>query len=173
MEGNLEAASSDESSDHYYDFTVPYDGVKETLIRLKEADRICKNMLILMDYRNFWQVDKLFHNKKIGEIIWEYGWVSGGRSKAKYGFFPTHNTIGLYGNKESFKFIKGSIIKRDKGLSSPRQCSFANKTGHPYEKPTKLIEVLIDNLNNCTLLALKPYNSTTPNLSSAVSISGS
>lgn len=123
--------------------------IEDVLIRLKEADRICKNMLILMDYRNFWQVDKLFHNKKIGEIIWEYGWVSGGRSKAKCGFFPTHNTIGLYGSKESFKFIKGSIIKREKGLSSPRQCSFANKTGHPYEKPIKLIELLIENLNNC------------------------
>ena len=123
--------------------------IEDVLIRLKEADRICKNMLILMDYRNFWQVDKLFHDKKIGEIIWEYGWVSGGRSKAKCGFFPTHNTIGLYGSKESFKFIKGSIIKREKGLSSPRQCSFANKTGHPYEKPIKLIEVLIENLNNC------------------------
>ena len=123
--------------------------IEDVLIRLKEADRICKNMLILMDYRNFWQVDKLFHDKKIGEIVWEYGWVSGGRSKAKYGFFPTHNTIGLYGSKESFKFIKGSIIKREKGLSSPRQCSFANKTGHPYEKPIKLIELLIENLNNC------------------------
>ena len=123
--------------------------IEDVLIRLKEADRICKNMLILMDYRNFWQVDKLFHDKKVGEIIWEYGWVSGGRSKAKSGFFPTHNTIGLYGSKESFKFIKGSIIKREKGLSSPRQCSFANKTGHPYEKPIKLIELLIENLNNC------------------------
>ena len=122
--------------------------IEEVLIRLKEADRICKNMLILMDYRNFWQVD-MFHDKKIGEIIWEYGWVSGGRSKAKSGFFPTHNTIGLYGSKESFRFIKGSIIKREKGLSSPRQCSFANKTGHPYEKPIKLIEVLVENLNNC------------------------
>ena len=123
--------------------------IEDVLERLKEADRVCKNMLILMDYRNFWQVDKLFHDKKIGEIVWEYGWVSGGRSKAKYGFFPTHNTIGLYGSKESFKFIKGSIIKREKGLSSPRQCSFANKTGHPYEKPVKLIEVLLDGINNC------------------------
>ena len=123
--------------------------IEDVLERLKEADRVCKNMLILMDYRNFWQVDKLFHNKKIGEIIWEYGWVSGGRTKAKNGFFPTHNTIGLYGDKSNFKFIKGSIIHRDKGLSSPRQCSFANKTGHPYEKPVKLIEVLLNSVNNC------------------------
>lgn len=122
--------------------------IEDVLIRLKEADRICKNMIILMDYRNFWQVDSLFHEKKVGEIIWEYGWISGGRCKAKSGFFPTHNTIGLYGNKESFRFIDGSIIKRDKGLSSPRQCSFANKTGHPYEKPVKLIETLIQHLNN-------------------------
>lgn len=123
--------------------------IEDVLERLKEADRVCKNMLILMDYRNFWQVDKLFHDKKIGEIIWEYGWVSGGRAKAKQGFFPTHNTIGLYGDKSNFKFITGSIIHRDKGLSSPRQCSFANKTGHPYEKPVKLIEVLLDGINNC------------------------
>lgn len=123
--------------------------IEDVLERLKEADRVCKNMLILMDYRNFWQVDKLFHDKKIGEIIWEYGWVSGGRTKAKQGFFPTHNTIGLYGDKSNFKFITGSIIHRDKGLSSPRQCSFANKTGHPYEKPVKLIEVLLDGINNC------------------------
>ena len=123
--------------------------IEDVLERLKEADRVCKNMLILMDYRNFWQVDKLFHDKKIGEIIWEYGWVSGGRTKAKQGFFPTHNTIGLYGDKSNFKFITGSIIHRDKGLSSPRQCSFANKTGHPYEKPVKLIEVLLNSVNNC------------------------
>lgn len=123
--------------------------IEYVLERLKEADRICKNMLILMDYRNFWQVDALFHDKKIGEIIWEYGWVSGGRTKAKSGFFPTHNTIGLYGNKENFKFLQGSIIHRGKGLSSPRQCSYAKKTGHPYEKPIRLIEVLLSQLNNC------------------------
>ena len=68
----------------------------------------------------------------------EYGWVSGGRSKAKSGFFPTHNTIGLYGNKESFKFIKGSIIKREKVYLLLDRYSFANKTGHPYEKPIKI-----------------------------------
>ena len=123
--------------------------IEDVIVRLKEADRICKNMLILMDYRNFWQVDSLFHSKKIGELVWEYGWVSGGRAKAKFGFFPTHNTIGLYGEKENFKFIKGSIIHRGQGLSSPRQCSFAKKTGHPYEKPVKLIDVLLSQINNC------------------------
>lgn len=123
--------------------------IEDVLIRLQEADRVCKNMLILMDYRNFWKVDALFHDKKIGEIVWEYGWVSGGRTKAKSGFFPTHNTIGLYGDKENFKFLHGSIIHREKGLSSPRQCSFAKKTGHPYEKPIKLFEVLLSQLNNC------------------------
>ena len=130
--------------------------IEDVIYRLKEADRVCKNMLILMDYRNFWQVDALFHDKKVGEIIWEYGWVSGGRAKAKRGFFPTHNTIGLYGKKENFKFINGSIIHRGKGLSSPRQCSFAKKTGHPYEKPVKLIATLLDGLNNCETV-LDPF----------------
>lgn len=41
--------------------------IEDILERLKEADRVCKNMLILMDYRNFWQVDKLFHNKKLAK----------------------------------------------------------------------------------------------------------
>lgn len=53
-------------------------------------------------------------------------------------------------------FIKGSIIHRDKRLSSPRQCSFAHKTGHPYEKPVKLIEVLLDGINNCNTV-LDPF----------------
>ena len=43
--------------------------IEDVLIRLKKADRICKNMLILMDYRNFWQVDKFFMIKN-REIIW-------------------------------------------------------------------------------------------------------
>ena len=66
-------------------------------------------------------------NKKVGELIWEYGWISGGRTRAKYGWFPTHNTIGLYGDKKNFVFIKGSIIKKEKGMLSPRQCSYAKK----------------------------------------------
>lgn len=36
-----------------------------------------KNFAIIMDYRNFWRVDQLFQDSKIGELIWEYGWVSG------------------------------------------------------------------------------------------------
>ena len=130
--------------------------IEDVLIRLKEADRICKNMMILMDYRNNWQVDSLFYDKKIGELIWEYGWVSGGRTKAKNGWFPTHNTILLYGNKENFRFIKGSIIHRQPGFSSPRQCSFAKKTGHPYEKPVPLLEYLIKGTLNCNSI-LDPF----------------
>ena len=112
--------------------------------RLQEADRVCKKMMILMDYRNLWRVDQAFHESKIGELVWEYGWVSGGRAKAKSGFFPTHNTIGLYGDKKDFRFVNGSIIRRQPGFSSPRQCSFAKKTGHPYEKPVPLMEYLIE-----------------------------
>ena len=38
--------------------------IEDVLVRLQEADRVCKNMLILMDYHNFWKVDALFHDKK-------------------------------------------------------------------------------------------------------------
>lgn len=81
---------------------------------------------------------------KYGELVWEYGWISGGRTKSKGNIFlPTHNTIHLLGTP-SRKFVDGSIIKRQPGTSSPRQCSFAKKTGHPYEKPKKLIKMLIE-----------------------------
>lgn len=128
-------------------FGLPDDlPIDDVIVRLIECNRISKRMIILMDWRNFWRVDKEFHSIKIGELIWEYGWISGGRTKAKCGYFPTHNTIGLYGNKQDFKFVSdGSIIKRQPGFSSPRQCSFAKKSGHPYEKPIKLMEYLILN----------------------------
>lgn len=131
--------------------------IEEVLIRLKESFRVCKNMAILMDYRNFWRVDELFHDIKVGELIWEYGWVSGGRSRAKYGFFPTHNTIGLYGDKEDFRFIKGSIIHRQSGFNSPRQCSFAKKSGHKYEKPIKLMEYLLEGASTVGSIVLDPF----------------
>ena len=42
-----------------------------------------KNFAIIMDYRNFWRVDQLFQDSKIGELIWEYGWVSGFKARKK------------------------------------------------------------------------------------------
>ena len=131
--------------------------IEYVIERLKECKRIAKRLIILMDYRNFWKVDEIFHELKIGELVWEYGWVSGGRTRAKSGFFPTHNTIGLYGNKESFCFIEGSIIKRQPGFSSPRQCSYSKKTGHPYEKPVKLIEYLIEHSSEENETILDPF----------------
>lgn len=99
--------------------------------------------VIILDYRNS---HLLGMQNKVGELIWEYGWVSGGRCKAKTGFFPTHNTIHLLGTKSNFRFIGGSIIHRQPGFSSPRQCSYAKKSGHPFEKPVKLMEYLIQGL---------------------------
>ena len=131
--------------------------IDEVIERLSEADRVCKRMAIIMDWRNFWRIDSMFHEKKIGELIWEYGWVSGGRTKAKSGFFPTHNTIGLYGNKKDFCFIAGSIIKRRPGFSSPRQCSYAHKTGHPYEKPVLLFEYLLEGSSKPGETVLDPF----------------
>ena len=132
--------------------------IEKVLQCLSECNRISKRMAVLMDYRNNWAVDSLFQNIKIGELVWEYGWISGGRSKAKSGFFPTHNTIGLYGDKKSFNFIKGSIIKGQKGFYSPRQCSFAKKTGHPYEKPIKLIEYLLLGCSQEDDIILDPFS---------------
>lgn len=131
--------------------------IEDVLIRLQEAKRVAKRFVILMDWRNFWRVDEIFHDIKIGELIWEYGWISGGRAKAKSGFFPTHNTIGLYGNKSDFCFVKGSIIKRQPGFSSPRQCSYAKKSGHKYEKPIKLMEFLIEGVSKENEVVCDPF----------------
>ena len=103
-------------------------------------------------------------------MIWEYGWVSGGRAKAKCGYFPTHNTIGLYGDKSKFRFITGSIIKRQPGFSSPRQCSFANKTGHPYEKPIALINYLIENASEEGEIVMDCFSGSGTTLLSAQSL---
>lgn len=108
-----------------------------------EALEMCRGfpMLIILDWRNSHAMSQF---DKIGELIWEYGWVSGGRARAKHGFFSTHNTVHLIGKRTDFRFINGSIIHRGPGLSSPRQTSFAKKSGHPYEKPVKLMECLIN-----------------------------
>lgn len=129
---------------------------EEPISEISEVFYILKTMAtnscVIMDWRNNSRIDSVFGNKKIGELVWEYGWVSGGRTKAKSGFFPTHNTIGLYGNKVDFNFIKGSIIKRQPGFSSPRQCSYAKKSGHPYEKPVKLMQYLLQHINAVKVL---------------------
>lgn len=117
---------------------------EEVFLFLESASKLAP-MIVILDWRNSHLMSLL---PKCGELIWEYGWVSGGRTKTKTGFFPTHNTIHLIGDKANFRFIGGSIIKRQPGMSSPRQCSFAHKTGHEHEKPVKLMEMLIDGLVN-------------------------
>ena len=97
---------------------------------------------VILDWRN-----PLRGPRKVGELVWEYGWVSGYRAKAKSGVCHTHNTIHLLGKPDSFHFTNGSIIKREPGFSSPRHCSFAAKTGHPYEKPVALMEFLIERID--------------------------
>lgn len=97
---------------------------------------------IILDWRN-----PIRDENKVGEIVWEYGWVSGGRSRAKSGVNHTHNTIHLLGDAKKMRFTDGSIIKRQPGFSSPRQCSFASKSGHKYEKPVALMSWLLERMD--------------------------
>ena len=104
--------------------------------------------IIILDWRN----PLSLLDGKFAELVWEYGWISGGRTKSNH-FYPTHNTIHFLGeNLFSFDTKNGSIIKRQAGFSSPRQCSFAKKSGHPYEKPIKLIEYLLKRSNAESIL---------------------
>lgn len=114
--------------------------VEKSLIELK---RITKMQIFILDWRNPITVK----DKKFAELVWEYGWISGGRTKSNH-FYPTHNTIHFMG-EDLFNFDtkNGSIIKRQPGFSSPRQCSYAQKSGHPYEKPLKLMEYLVERCN--------------------------
>jgi len=89
---------------------------------------------------------------KVGELIWEYGWISGGRTRAKSGVLPTHNTIHCFGDPLRLAFLDGTIIKRQPGFSSPRQCSWAKKTGHPHEKPLRLMRYLVAGVQGGTIL---------------------
>lgn len=115
---------------------------------IKEMKRISKMQILILDWRNPMTVG----NGKFAELVWEYGWISGGRTKSEH-FYPTHNTIHFCGER-LFKFDtkNGSIIKRQPGFSSPRQCSYAKKSGHPYEKPLKLMEYLVERSNAETIL---------------------
>lgn len=119
--------------------------VKEAILQMQ---RISKMQIIILDWRN-----PLSKNLgKFAELIWEYGWISGGRTKTNH-FYPTHNTIHFLGEKKfSFDSKNGSIIKRKPGFSSPRQCSFAKKTGHPHEKPVALMEYLIEKTEAKTII---------------------
>ena len=123
------------------DFSIVQDAIKE-------MKRISKMQILILDWRNPLTVS----DGKFAELVWEYGWISGGRTKSEH-FYPTHNTIHFCGER-LFKFDtkNGSIIKRQAGFSSPRQCSYAKKSGHPYEKPLKLMEYLVERSNAETIL---------------------
>jgi len=110
---------------------------------IKEAKRISKMQIYILDWRN----PLTINDGKFAELVWEYGWISGGRTKSNH-FYPTHNTIHFCG-EDLFNFDTkiGSILNRKPGFSSPRQCSYAKKTGHPHEKPIKLMEYLIERSN--------------------------
>lgn len=119
------------------DFSISYKAIQE-------ARRVSRLQIIILDWRNPLAIS----DGKFAELVWEYGWVSGGRTKSNH-FYPTHNTIHFLGDSSLFKFDtkQGSILKRRPGFSSPRQTSYAKKTGHPYEKPVKLMEYLIERAN--------------------------
>jgi DNA modification methylase len=119
--------------------------IQEVILRLERFVNKADVSIIFSDWRNSHLFAQL--GNKIGELVWEYGWVSGGRCRAKSGIFPCHNTLHIFGDKRKVKFIDGTIIKRQPGFSSPRQCSYAKKSGHPYEKPIALIEWLIDRVD--------------------------
>lgn len=102
---------------------------------------------ICLDWRN-----SIKSSRKIGELIWQYGWVSGFRSKLKEGINHTHNTIHIFGNKKRVCFPDGSIILRQPGFSSPRHCSFMKKSGHPYEKPVPLLRWILQRIKARTVV---------------------
>ena len=115
---------------------------------LEEMKRVCRMQILILDWRNPLTVE----DGKFAELVWEYGWISGGRTKSNH-FYPTHNTIHFLGEDLfSFDTKEGSIIKRRAGFSSPRQCSYAKKSGHPYEKPVALMEYLIERSNAKSVL---------------------
>jgi len=118
--------------------------IESVLYRLKKFIEKSVVSIVISDWRN----SALFSSLgiKVGELVWEYGWISGGRSKAKSGIFPCHNTIHVFGDKKRMRFIEGSII-RGKGLWSPRQCSWYPKHHHPYEKPVGLFEYFIKRID--------------------------
>jgi site-specific DNA-methyltransferase (adenine-specific) len=129
-------------------FGLPNEDFEMVKLAIKEMRRISKMQIIILDWRNPLNIN----DGKFAELIWEYGWISGGRTKSEH-FYPTHNTIHFLGEELfSFDTKDGSIIKRREGFSSPRQCSYAKKSGHPFEKPVKLIEYLIKRCKGDTIL---------------------
>jgi DNA modification methylase len=102
---------------------------------------------VILDWRN-----PIRGPRKVGEVVWQYGWVSGFRAKAKTGVCHTHNTVHLLGDAKRMRFTDGSIVLRQPGFSSPRHCSFAVKSGHPYEKPVPFLRWILQRIDADTVL---------------------
>ncbi len=98
--------------------------------------------VIILDWRN-----PIRDVRKVGELIWKYGWVSGFRSKAKSGICHTHNTIHFLGDSTRLHFTDGSIIENGPGMWSPRHCSWYPKHWHKYEKPVALMRWLLKRID--------------------------
>lgn len=131
-------------------YGLPGEDIGLVIEALKETRRISKMQVVILDWRNPLTIS----DGKFAELVWEYGWISGGRTKSNH-FYPTHNTIHFLG-EDLFLFDtkSGSIIKRRPGFSSPRQTSFAKKSGHPHEKPVALMKYLIERSDVKTILDL-------------------
>jgi DNA modification methylase len=129
-------------------YGLPNEDFNSVREAIKECKRISHTQIYILDWRN----PLTIKDDKFAELIWEYGWISGGRTKSNH-FYPTHNTIHFCGEDNfNFESKKGSIIKRQPGFSSPRQCSYAKKSGHPFEKPIKLMEYLVKRTEANTIL---------------------
>lgn len=120
--------------------------VRKAIIEMR---RVSKTQIIILDWRNPLSIT----DDKFAELVWEYGWISGGRTKSKHHFYPTHNIIHFLG-EDFFDFDTkgGSILKRRPGFSSPRQCSYAKKSGHPHEKPLALIKYILEKYRGDSVL---------------------
>ena len=129
-------------------YGLPGESFENVRAVLAEIRRVARMAIVILDWRNPLTVQ----DGKFAELVWEYGWISGARTKTSH-FYPTHNTIHFLGeNLFRFESKEGSILKRRPGFSSPRQCSYAKKSGHPYEKPLELIKYLIERSEAKTVL---------------------
>ena len=135
-------------------YGLPNEDIENVKSAMLECRRISKSQIYILD----WRYPLSLSDGKYAELVWEYGWISGGRSKSNH-FYPTHNTIHFCG-EQSFRFDTkdGSIITRRPGFSSPRQCSFAVKSGHPFEKPRALMQYLILRATYIGQIILDPFS---------------
>ena len=115
---------------------------KETFEILASASRA---IVILSDWHNTHNYAIAIEDcgqAKWGEIIWEYTWISGYKSKTKFKIPYIHNTIQLFGNIE-WQNQRLSSIWKGSGLWSPKTLRGTKTFGHPDEKPVGLFTELL------------------------------